>query len=119
MHSVLCLVALITLQVAEPAKASGPQAEPQKRNSPNDWIAFHSRENRNDGPQLNVEFVDGSTKAFPALADATIIGYLANGKYGSMPSVAISLADSNRILFRFSAMHGKVRKADLSLKLSQ
>ncbi len=116
MHSVLCLVAITLLQVAEPAKASGPQAEPQKRNSPNDWIAFHSRENRNDGPQLHVEFDDGSTQVISPQADATIIGYLANGMYGSMPRVTISLADTNRILFRFPAMQGRVRKAELSLK---
>ncbi len=116
MYFVLCLVALIVLQVAEPPKVSGSQVEPQKRNSPNDWIAFHSREISNDGPQLNVEFDDGTTRAFPAQADTTIIGYLANGRYGSMPRVTISLADTNRILFRFPAMQGKVRKAELSLK---
>lgn len=116
MHSVLCLVAITLMQVVEPPKASGSQAEPQKRNSPNDWIAFHSRENAKDGPHLIVEFDDGSTQVISTQADATIIGYLANGKYGSMPRVTISLADTNRILFRFPAMQGKVRKADLSLK---
>jgi RNA polymerase sigma factor (sigma-70 family) len=86
-------------------------------NNPHDWVSFFSHEG-NDGPALAVVFEggDGKPQSFPVLADATVISYLADARWGQMPWLALDLVDRNRLLLHFDPkLDRKVKKAELVL----
>jgi hypothetical protein len=86
-------------------------------NNAHDWVSFTSREG-NDGPTLAVIFEggDGKPQSFPVLADATVISYLADARWGQMPWLALDLVDRNRLLLRFDPkLDRKVKRAELVL----
>jgi hypothetical protein len=88
----------------------------RKENFETDWIWIASREAAN-GPRLVVETEDGKKREIAAAADAGVISYLADRKWGRLKFMGISLNDSNRILLRFDMppKMGKVKKATLRL----
>ncbi len=103
----------------ESAGERRPEASRSPTQAPREprWVGFTTRES-NAGPELRVEWDDGSVATYPAGADAVLIAYLENNAYGSLETwLSIDLKDTNRILLRFDVPnHGKVRKAELILK---
>ncbi len=73
---------------------------------PEAWIYFDSRETAAK-PRLVLELADGSTREIPPEADTLLIGYIAEGVFGSHAQLSVNLCDTNRVLMRFSL--GEVR----------
>ena len=102
------------------AEEPKPPARPKApaRNTGRDWVQYHSREATAEGdrPRLAVTFEDGTSKDLPAAADATLLAYRPDGRFGArMPTLVVNLADTNRALVRFDPPAGKVKKAELVL----
>jgi RNA polymerase sigma factor (sigma-70 family) len=102
---------------AKPTNLDFEELDDERENAPQDWLAFSSRKGK-EGPTLAVVFEggDGKPKSFPVVADTTVISYLADRSWGHMPSLALDLADHNRLLVRFDPkLDGKVARAELVL----
>jgi hypothetical protein len=105
----MCLVAVANGQDSQPI---APKTQPSS-NLPNQWVRLASRES-NEGPTLVITGENGKTKTYPAVADVSLISYLADRPWGRLPHLAISLSDTNRCLLRFDPVTGDdVRRAEL------
>jgi hypothetical protein len=68
------------------------------------WIYFDSRESSTP-PVLAL--VGGTRETcLPAEADTGLISYLADRAFGRLPTIAVSMADTNRVLLRFAVPKG-------------
>jgi RNA polymerase sigma factor (sigma-70 family) len=86
---------------------------------PNPWVGIASRET-NSGPELAVDFEDGTRRRYAVAADTVLLSYLPDQCLGAHQSLSVDLADTNRTLLRFDLAGGaRVRKADLVLWRSQ
>ncbi len=95
---------------------SAPQA-PAASNGPHDHVSYGSRESGGEGaPRLVVEHVDGTVESLPAVADAMLIGYLPERRFGGLGFLAVDMCASNRALLRFGPARGAVRKAEIVLR---
>jgi uncharacterized membrane protein YphA (DoxX/SURF4 family) len=110
---VVCLAAVAN---AQDSPQGVPKAQPTS-NLPNQWVRIASRESK-DGPTLVVTGENGETKTYSAVADVSLISYLADRAWGRLPSLSISLSDTNHFLLRFDPVTDfAVRRAELVLKL--
>src|SRR5262249_7498558 len=108
-------VALLLLLPSLVPRAAGE--DPAAGNDPSDWVSYGSRESGGVlAPRLVVEHPDGTRESRPAVADATLIGYIPGGKFGGFRSLALSLCRSNVALLRFAPVGGPVRKAEIVLR---
>ncbi|MHC4162901.1 MAG: hypothetical protein ACYSUM_12290 [Planctomycetota bacterium] len=89
-------------------------------NKPDHWVFFESKETGN-GPRLELTLRNGSRRSLPVVEDSTLISYLPQGVYGRMPSLSISMGDTNRVLLHFGRVPKAIKRAELvvSMKLSE
>lgn len=69
------------------------------QNEARHWVYFDSRETPK-GPVLVVES-GGRETVLACEADLALISYLADGNYGVLERISLSLGDTNRVLLRF------------------
>jgi RNA polymerase sigma factor (sigma-70 family) len=101
------------LKVAHPLRSPEPAAVSSPTNPK--WVGFSSREAGN-GPELVLQADDGSSKTYPAAADAVVLSYLPHQLLGRTPAwLSVDLDDTNRVLVRFDVPAGKIRNAELVL----
>ena len=81
------------------------------------WVFFDSRE-KGPAPVLALVGADGKETTVTADADTGLISYLADRNWGRLPSLAVSLSDTNRVLLRFPVKTGdKFERAELRLAM--
>jgi RNA polymerase sigma factor (sigma-70 family) len=104
------------LGLAEPTNLGFEELAYEPENAARDWLAFSSRKSAAP-PTLELVFEGGGKpKSFAAVADTTVISYLADKPWGHLPWLALDLADRNRMLLRFDPkLDSKVKKAELVL----
>ena len=90
MHRPLALLTVLSLGVPAP----GAQDDPRQ------WVYFDSRD-ADRGPRLVLTLAGGERPELAAGADTTLISYLADRAWGGLPSLSISLGDTNRVLIQF------------------
>ena len=111
--------ALVTALGGDPARMEPFFRAPEATAANGDqWIYFDSMETAT-GPVLSVRGRGGERTVAPE-ADHVLISYLADGVYAALPSLSISLGDTNRVLIRFpeKAVAG-ARSAELRLRMHQ
>ena len=87
-----------------------PRAASQEpaASDPHDHVSYVSRESGGEGAlRLVVEHVDGTSESLPAVADAMIIGYLPERRFGGLAFLAVDMCASNRALLRFGPCAGR------------
>jgi len=84
---------------------------------PNSWIYFDSLETAHR-PMLVFHRKGGKETSHEAIADTVVISYLADRAFRRHPRLAVSMGDTNRVLFRFPELREKpFERADLKLSM--
>jgi hypothetical protein len=113
-HTFAFSVCLVDVANAQDSQQAAPKTQPTS-NLPHQWVRPASRESK-DGPTLVVTDENGEAKSHAAVADTTLISYLADRAWGKLPWLAIILNDTNRVLLRFDPVTDvAVRRAELVL----